>query len=553
MRRCFLLSLLALFCSSLWVTPLLPQSVPSASIAHYHDDLQRCQQTVQGWHREASIQIVLTIAIIVFGAVIAVLQGRNNGWCKTTTVLLGATISIFTGINAKIFTADYRALEQASINAQPLIDQLNIAIERLNQNLTDQDRTTLQAQWLKTLGEFHSLEMQLATGTRDSSRSLSLIFTVHAQTSRTAPPWTQSDTSSDEYNFYFVGRGEDKSVSEAQRKSFDDAVEKALHQIAATVQTDVGALRKFISASASIESTRFTYDKTKGTYVYYTRLRLSKDVQNVHFGAPATRNLAAVAAAQKVAQCNPGTLTVQTCHQQFPTGCTDAKRPSYDAYLNFLKNQIPYTTWTSSSQLGEAEFKTLEANVPRGLTSMNHAKFASKLADMGEGNTVTLVAYLYFVLDTSRGRGGSHAIGEVCNCKLQLPDSYDYHLGLGFDRILADQIRENKTQLANGPPTAMEKTSIVAEMTPHTRSPKWTLARVSSLQGQQVKVVGQLMADNIHWNSRDDCSFPGATEYCWRSTVWEIHPVSEFYVCNLASGCDSSSPDSAWTSLEYVP
>ena len=125
---------------------------------------------------------------------------------------------------------------------------------------------------------------------------------------------------------------------------------------------------------------------------------------------------------------------------------------------------------------------------------------------------------------------------------------------MGFDPALAKQILKNKPKPVFGKPGPIDKTSVVAEMTPHTRAPKWTFARVNSLQGQQVKVVGQLMIDNVHLNVNDDCGFPGATASCWRSTVWEVHPVTQFYVCSLKNKlCDQSSPDSAWTSLDNVP
>jgi len=76
------------------------------------------------------------------------------------------------------------------------------------------------------------------------------------------------------------------------------------------------------------------------------------------------------------------------------------------------------------------------------------------------------------------------------------------------------------------------------------------LPLVNALQGKQVKVVGQLMVDNDHYNSGDDCGFPGAKPACWRSTVWEVHPISKFYECNLNSVCDENSPASAWTDLD---
>src|SRR2546422_10872936 len=36
--------------------------------------------------------------------------------------------------------------------------------------------------------------------------------------------------------------------------------------------------------------------------------------------------------------------SLSTCHPQYPTGCSNAPNPQYDAYLNFLKNQTPAPT-----------------------------------------------------------------------------------------------------------------------------------------------------------------------------------------------------------------
>lgn len=270
-------------------------------------------------------------------------------------------------------------------------------------------------------------------------------------------------------------------------------------------------------------------------------------------GQDRAHDLAKVASKQKAATgCDPSSLTTKTCHKQFPTGCTDS-HSKYDAYLNYLKNQTPGAL-APTAAVGQAEFQSLEQNIPAGMKGHNprHATFAPQLADLGEGNIVTVIAYLYFVEDTGKGKNGQPATGETCNCKLQLAGSYDFHIGLGFDKALADQIRQTRPQPVFGSPTTMDKTSVVAEMTPHTRHKKWTFARVNLLQGQQVKVVGQLMMDNVHLNKDDDCGFPQAQPGCWRSTVWEVHPVTRFLVCNVSSGCDASSPDSAWTALDNV-
>ena len=163
-----------------------------------------------------------------------------------------------------------------------------------------------------------------------------------------------------------------------------------------------------------------------------------------------------------------------------------------------------------------------------------------------------VIAYLYFAQDTSKASPGHTVAGETANCRIADPAEFDYHIGLGFDANLAAQARSQHPQ-SGALFTQLEKGSVVAEMTPFprdTRHPNWTFARVNSHQGEQVKVVGQLMVDNDHFNTKDDCGVQGAAAGCWRSTVWEVHPLMKFYVCNLSSGCDASSPDSAWTDLD---
>src|SRR5256884_8505499 len=162
--------------------------------------------------------------------------------------------------------------------------------------------------------------------------------------------------------------------------------------------------------------------------------------------ADRAHDLAKVASKQKaVIGCNPASLTTQTCHAQFPTGCTDSAH-KYDAYLNFLKNQVPGAASASTAFLNGTDFKSFEDKIPKTLGSSNHAKSAPALANLGEGNIVTVIAFLYFVEDTGKSAGGKPSIGETTNCKLQLPDSYDFHIGLGFDPALAQQILKNKPQ-----------------------------------------------------------------------------------------------------------
>jgi hypothetical protein len=262
--------------------------------------------------------------------------------------------------------------------------------------------------------------------------------------------------------------------------------------------------------------------------------------------------LASKAASQRPASCPTSGITLQQCHDTFPDGCSASARPKYDAYLDYLKDQDPGPTLASTKDLAATDFAGLESNLPQKLRATNHAAFANSFANLGEGNIHTVVAYLYFAEDTSKGTATQPANSETSNCKLTDPNTFDYHLGLGFDPALAASAR---THPKPGDPAfiSLEQHSVVAEMTPFTRHAKWTFDRVNALQGQQIKVVGQLMVDNIHFNKNDDCHFARAAAGCWRSTVWEIHPITQFYVCKASGGCTVSSPASDWTSLDDMP
>lgn len=277
--------------------------------------------------------------------------------------------------------------------------------------------------------------------------------------------------------------------------------------------------------------------------------------------------LASQAGQQRSAQCpRPNNLSLEQCHSQFPDGCSASTR-QYDAYLDFLKDQDPDPSLPPTKALTAADFQQFESQLPvgskakgkvkakakKGLTSSNHATFADQFAGLGEGNIYSVIAYLYFVEDTGRGTSCQGGVAETANCKITAPDSADYHIGLGFNSTLA-QSAGTHPQPCTPAFSALEKDSFVAEMTPFPRQShhagKWSIASVSANLGKQVKVVGQLMVDNDHFVAHDDCHFSPQTPTCWRSTVWEIHPVTKFYVCNVSSGCNASSPDSAWTDLD---
>lgn len=266
--------------------------------------------------------------------------------------------------------------------------------------------------------------------------------------------------------------------------------------------------------------------------------------------ADRAHDLAAQAADQSPDHCPNGLKKSATCHDNHPTGCSMAASPSYDAYLNFLKNQIPDRDLAADRFVFDGDFPDLESSVPDGIGSRNHADFAADFAKLGEGNIVAVIGFLYFVQDTGADvQAHPSRKGETCNCQLRAADSFDYHLGIGFDPLLASRIGQPSEPSL----TTLQQTSIVAEMTPHTRPASWSFDRVERLRGKQVKVVGQLLFDNMHASPSADCGWPKAKKTCWRGSAWELHPIIQFYVCANAGGCDENSPATDWSKLDDLP
>ena len=230
----------------------------------------------------------------------------------------------------------------------------------------------------------------------------------------------------------------------------------------------------------------------------------------------------------------------QVCHSQYPTGCSKAGK--YDADLNLLKNQLILDGKVSLGVLGQSDFAKLETELPAGLSSNNHAQFHADLGKLGEGQLYTVVAYLYYAQ-----LGGK---GESSNCQLSATEDIDFHIGIGFDPKLAGELKDQK-KLSAADSLAKTQTSVIVEMTPHFRAqfdPDWSLAELKPVIGRQVRAVGQLLVDNEHHNTKDDCGSTGASKStCWRSTVWELHPITQFQVCATGT-CDATSGD--WKDLD---
>lgn len=230
------------------------------------------------------------------------------------------------------------------------------------------------------------------------------------------------------------------------------------------------------------------------------------------------------------------------CHSRYPAGCN--KNGKYDAALAFLKNRTDFPVVTSAPLLQQADYAKLEALTPAGLGTNNHGAFIEQLKAVGEQQQHVVVGYLY----PSKTEGA-----ESSNCALEgKEDEVDFHIYVGFDPGIAQQLRDNKS--FTGPAkSALNRQSVIVEMTPQFREqfePDWTFDNIKALIGRQVKIAGQLLIDNEHNIRTQNCGLPGADQStCWRASAWELHPVTQFWVCPTDS-CEVDG--TAWVSVQQA-
>jgi hypothetical protein len=104
--------------------------------------------------------------------------------------------------------------------------------------------------------------------------------------------------------------------------------------------------------------------------------------------------------------------------------------------------------------------------------------------------------------------------GESVNCNLHFVQDNDFHIPMVPQ------------------PGGEECQSITAEMLPQDRPANWNLGLLHDdlpFRPALVMVVGPLFYDNAH-DVDSDCSKP-STGNPKRVSLFEVHPVREFYVC----------------------
>jgi len=145
---------------------------------------------------------------------------------------------------------------------------------------------------------------------------------------------------------------------------------------------------------------------------------------------------------------------------------------------------------------------------------IKHLRAPSSNTFVSEGDLVQVAGYL-----VGLPKRPTAEQGEAVNCGLRGEKNSDYHIPIARE------------------PTHSEFQAIVVEMIPQRRPASWTLDMLKGIATtrQQVLIRGQLFYDKRHLVNEDENN--PKTGQPKRFSLWEVHPVTEFFVCEKSS-CD---------------
>jgi hypothetical protein len=201
------------------------------------------------------------------------------------------------------------------------------------------------------------------------------------------------------------------------------------------------------------------------------------------------------------------------------TGC--AKENTPQALENETKRRVP--TGTSIVPLNYKDLTTLQTQAQRIVgqrqVPANRTVLSNFHVTAGTVNEGTVVAVTGFIAINDPGPHPNS--GESVNCNLTAPNDNDFHINL------TNSSGQN------------EYAGIVIEMIPQDRSDEWSIVKLQAIRKtrRRVLVTGALFYDSIHVVN-DDSKHPIGGQPK-RFSLWEVHPITGFFVCGTEdNGCD---------------
>ena len=227
-----------------------------------------------------------------------------------------------------------------------------------------------------------------------------------------------------------------------------------------------------------------------------------------------------VAAAQTGVSTQPCAADLDHCPQR---GCAAAGTAA--AFINERKRTFPLAGTPVHLTLDDFDSLQTQAGQFVGqnvaLTTAARNKLKNLNSSTGKVSEGDLIQVTGFVVGLEDHLPRANSSGESVNCKIHGKTANDFHIPIADDSA------------------ASPFEAIVIEMIPQKRPAAWTLAKLRKFakDGTPVLVRGQLLYDNKH-RVNDDPENPLGGQPK-RFSLWEVHPVTEFYSCDAPDkNCD---------------
>jgi hypothetical protein len=203
-------------------------------------------------------------------------------------------------------------------------------------------------------------------------------------------------------------------------------------------------------------------------------------------------------------------------------GCES--RDSPHGLVNQVKRSLP--SGNRPTRLVFRDFARLQHQTNRmfgqakdlELTASQRQQMRELLTNSGprvsEGDLVEIVGYVIGLPHRPKASGP-----ESVNCRIAGVENNDFHIPLADD------------------PDDTEYEGIVVEMIPQNRNEGWTTRKLRLVAKEQrpIAVRGQLFYDNRHLVNDDPEDDEELRSEPKRFSLWEVHPVTEFWVCMTKS------------------
>jgi len=223
---------------------------------------------------------------------------------------------------------------------------------------------------------------------------------------------------------------------------------------------------------------------------------------------------------------------VRTIAQCPITGCAD-EPGSAEALINRLKHRRARgarpkaLTFADLLKLQEEADDLVGQQVHLKLERADRGKLTNLRVSNGvvaEGSFVKLIGFI-----ASRPALPHATSRESVNCRLTGQINNDFHISI-VERA-----------------GAAEFDGVVVEMIPQRRPAGWTVPKLKKVGARKVLIMGSLFYDNEHVvNANSRKSIGGQPK---RFSLWEIHPVKDFFVCMRANNACNENRLTEWIKL----